>query len=201
MNNFGEFFNDQIENASTIILSRSQKLSDNELNICVKEIKGHNNKANIITTSWNELNGKQILSAIEDINFLEKELLKQERLDEHKCHCNHHNEHGHELHECNCHHHHYHQHADDVFVAWGTETPKKYNHSELDSILKKLTQSEEYGEILRAKGIVQDINGKWINFDLVSEEYEIRYGNTDYTGRICVIGSKLNKNKLEKLFS
>lgn len=219
MNNFGEFFNNQIENASTIILSRSQKLSNYELNKCVKEIKKHNDKANIITTQWDELKGEQILSAIEKgISSFEKELLKQESLNEHECHCSHNEEHVHndefnechchhheenhdEIHECNCHHHHNeHHHAEDVFVTWGTETPKKYKRSELDNILKKLTQSKEYGEILRAKGIVQDIDEKWINFDLVPEEYEIRYGSPDYTGRICVIGSKLNNNNLEKLF-
>lgn len=216
MDNFGEFFKNQIENASAIILSRSQKLSDEKLDICVKEIKKYNNKASIITTPWDELSGKQILSAIEGSNSLEKEVMNNENVEKHSCNCNHmeKQEHSDKVHKCHCHnhekdnnethgchcHHHEHHHADEVFATWGIETPKKYKYSELDNKLRKLIQSKEYGEILRAKGIVQDVDGKWIDFDLVPEEYEIRYGNVDYTGRICVIGVNLNNNKLERLF-
>lgn len=173
MDNFGEFFNDQIKNAETIILSRSQKLSYNEIDKCVNEIRKLNNKANIITTPWENLNGNQILNIIEKINPLEQD----------ECHCHNHN------------------HNSDVFSTWGIKTTKKYRISELDDILRKLSQSDEYGEILRAKGIVQDVEGNWINFNLVPEEYELHYGNTDYIGRLCVIGSKLNSNNLEKIFS
>lgn len=238
MANFGEFFLDQIENAGTIILSRSQKLSDDKLNACVKAIKEHNSKANIITTPWEELEGEQILSAIENAHSLEEELINEEhshheegcccghdhehehhhhdheREEEHEHHHKHHNEHEEEHnhhheeeHECHHdheeeheHHHHDHHHADDVFETWGVETPKKYSTEELENILKTLVNSNEYGAILRAKGIIQNVDGSWINFDLVPGEYEIRKGKADYTGRLCVIGSKIDKNKIEKLF-
>lgn len=243
MANFGEFFCDQIENANTIILSRSQKLSDDKLNACVKAIKEHNSKANIITTSWEELEGKQILSAIEDVHSLEEELKKtlhsdEEHLhhdedcqcgchDEHEHHHHHQHEHDEDTHDCHhdhdhhehhhdhdkedmcsCHHEHeheeehehHHHHADEVFETWGIETPKKFSTNQLENILKELTESKEYGLILRAKGIVQNVDGSWINFDLVPGEHEIRKGKADYTGRLCVIGSKLEKSKLENLF-
>lgn len=183
MDNFAEFFSDQIKNAETIILSRSQKLAYNEIDKCVNEIRELNNKANIITTPWENLNGKQILNIIEKINPLEQELLNQIRLEKHECHCHNRN------------------HNSDVFSTWGIKTTKKYRISEIDNILRKLSHSDEYGEILRAKGIVQDVEGNWINFNLVPEEYELHYGNTDNIGRLCVIGSKLNSNNLEKIFS
>lgn len=244
MKNFGEFFNNQIENASTIILSRTQKLSQEKLEGVVSLIREHNENASIITTPWDDISGKQIVDVMERENSLEKELLEEcehENHHHHKhgetCSCGHHHEEEHEHHhdencscghhhhhdeehehnhhdECGCghdHHHvhdencscghdHHHHDADEVFTSWGTETPKKYGEEELKSILSSLSDSSEYGIILRAKGIVPDENGNWYNFDLVPGEYEIRKGEADYTGRLCVIGSKLNKNKIEELF-
>ncbi len=242
MKNFGEFFNNQIENANTIILSRTQKLSQEKLEGVVALIREHNENANIITTPWDEISGKQILDAMERENSLEKELLKEcehehhhhhehgetcscghnhdeehEHHHEHgeKCGCGHHHDHehneecgcGHDHHDhehdhggsCSCGHDHHHD-ADEVFTSWGIETPKKYSEEELKSILSILSDSSEYGVILRAKGIVPDENGSWYNFDLVPGEYEIRKGEADYTGRLCVIGSKLDTNKIEELF-
>ena len=262
MENFGEFFNNQIENANTIILSRSQKLSEEKLEACLSQIRKHNEKAAIVTTSWDEINGKQILSAMEKGNSLEKELLREAK--EHhehihqqeKCNCSSHehqneedscNSHGHHNHQhhhdencscnhehnhdedCNCdshnhdeecscdaheHHHHdnncscghdhehghHHHHADEVFTSWGVETPKKYSKEELNNILKTLAESSDYGFILRAKGIIPLKEGGWINFDLVPGEYEVRDGGSDYTGRLCVIGTNLNKREIEELF-
>jgi G3E family GTPase len=245
MENFGEFFNNQIENANTIILSRSQKLSEEKLELCVSQIRKHNENAVIVTTNWEEINGKQILLAMEKGNSLEKELLNeikehQEHKNHHndKCGCNnyeHHHSEGdscnsehHHSEECGCHHHdhdsecscdehkghhksnecgcgnehhHQHNHADDVFTSWGIETPKKYSKEEINDILKVLGESSDYGIILRAKGIIPSKEGGWINFDLVPGEYEVRNGGSDYTGKLCVIGTNLNKSKIEKLFN
>lgn len=246
MDNFGEFFNNQIENANTIVLSRTQKLSDEKLELCVSQIREHNSEAAIITTNWDEINGKQILLAMEKENSLEKELLteakehpdhKHHHHDENCCHhdhehnedCCHHDhnnedEHNHEEHhhhdhehhnencdchdhhhshdeECGCGHNHDHHHADDVFTSWGMETPKKFSKSEINNILKTLAESSDYGIILRAKGIVPCLEGGWINFDLVPGEYEVRDGVPDYTGRLCVIGTNINKNEIEELFN
>lgn len=262
MENFGEFFNNQIENANTIILSRSQKLSEEKLESCVAQIRKHNETAAIVTTSWEDISGKQILSAMEKGNSLEKELIKETKENfEHKhhhencgcshehdnhseeecgcenhhhnhkedcncndkhqhieeCKCNNHNNDNGE--ECSCdtheHHHHHdsncscghdhshdhnHHHADEVFTSWGIETPKKYSKEEINNILKTLVESSDYGFILRAKGIVPSKDGGWINFDLVPGEYEVRNGASDYTGRLCVIGTNLNKKEIEELF-
>lgn len=216
MDNFGEFFNNQIESANTIILSRSQKLSEEKLELCVSQIREHNNKATIITTNWDEIEGKQILFAMENENSLEKELLSEEKEHhDHECSCGHNqeqyhhddkccdhdHEHHHHDHECSCDHdHEQHHHADEVFTSWGVETPKKYSKSEINDILKALAESSDYGVILRAKGIVPCLDGGWINFDLVPGEYEVRVGVPDYTGRLCVIGTNLNRNKIEQLF-
>lgn len=216
MDNFGEFFNNQIESANTIILSRSQKLSEEKLELCVSQIREHNNKATIITTNWDEIEGKQILFAMENENSLEKELLSEEKEHhDHECSCGHNqeqyhhddkccdhdHEHHHHDHECSCDHdHEQHHHADEVFTSWGVETPKKYSKSEINDILKALAESSDYGVILRAKGIVPCLDGGWINFNLVPGEYEVRVGVPDYTGRLCVIGTNLNRNKIEQLF-
>lgn len=222
MSNFGEFFNNQIESANTIILSRSQKLSEEKLELCISEIREHNSHATIITTNWDEIHGKQILLAMEKESSLEKELLnetKEHHDHEHhqhnkECNCNEHDErncdchnHEHNHHDhgnsCDCKDHNHnneHHHADEVFTSWGIETPKKYSKAEIDDILKTLAESSEYGIILRAKGIVPCTDGGWINFDLVPGEYEVRDGMPDYTGRLCVIGTNLNKNKIEELF-
>lgn len=229
MKNFGEFFNNQIESANTIIFSRTQKTSDAKLEECVKMIREHNDKATIITTPWDKIDGKQIIEAMEKKNRLEDELMHHIHEDHDECceehdhehhhhdgeccchhdhdhekHEHHHDEHDHD-HECCCghdhDHEHHHHHADDVFTSWGKETPKKYDRDELKSLLDKLSSSEEFGFILRAKGIVEATDGKWINFDLVPEEYEIREGEADYTGRLCVIGKDLNTEKIEELFN
>ncbi|MBE6087206.1 MAG: GTP-binding protein [Clostridium beijerinckii] len=235
MDNFGEFFNNQIENANTIILSRTQKISEEKLEVCVSQIREHNSFATVITTNWDEINGKQILSAMEREESLEKELLvevKNSKSENHQhseecccnnnknhtkeececdnhehhidCNCNdhNHNHHTHD-HECGCghdHHSHDHHHADEVFTSWGMETPKKFSKVEINNILKTLSESSDYGIILRAKGIIPCSDGGWINFDLVPGEYEVREGIADYTGRLCVIGTNLNKNEIEELF-
>lgn len=206
MDNFGEFFNNQIENANTIILSRSQKLSQEKLELVVSQIREHNNSATIITTNWDEISGEQIVLAMEKENSLEEELLEKEHnhnLDG-ECFCGHNHDHEHHHHEgkCSCGHDHSHEHhhADEVFTSWGVETPKKYSKSEINDILKSLSETSEYGIILRAKGIIPSIEGGWINFDLVPGEYEVRDGIADYTGRLCVIGTNLDKNKIEELF-
>ncbi|MDD6660724.1 MAG: GTP-binding protein [Lachnospiraceae bacterium] len=304
MKNFGEFYNNQIENAGAVILSRTQKLSQEKQLQAAELIREKNPKAVVITTPWDDITGEQILKAIEGTDSLAKELLEEAEHHHHhhhdhdeecgcghdhehdhehhhhdhdeecgcghdhdhdhehhhhdhdeECGCGHDHEHDHEHHhhdhdeecgcghdhdhdhehhhhdhdeECGCghdhehdheHHHHYdengvcscghhhdedghhhHHHADEVFTSWGRETPRKYTKDELEQILKTLSDSQEYGIVLRAKGMLPDTEGTWLHFDLVPGEYEIRNGSADYTGRLCVIGSKLDEAKLEKLF-
>ena len=190
--NFGEFYNNQVEYAGSIILSRTGDVAEDKLNESVALLREHNEKAAIITTPWDELSGEQILKVMEDGNDMAKELLEEEEI----CPvCGGHHDHEHE-HE----HHHHHHHADEVFTSWGKETPKKYKKEELEEILQKLSKDDSYGMILRSKGILQTEDGSWVQFDLVPGEYEIREGSADYTGRICVIGSKLKEDELEGLF-
>ena len=252
--NFGEFYNNQVEYAGSIILSRTGDVAEDKLNESVALLREHNEKAAIITTPWDELSGEQILKVMEDGNDMVKELLEEEEIcpvcgghhhdhdhhdhedhdhehhhhdhdeecgcgcghdhdhdEECSCGCGHDHDHDHEHHhhdhdeECSCgcghdHDHHHHHHADEVFTSWGKETPKKYNKEELDTILQKLSKDDSYGMILRSKGILQTEDGSWVQFDLVPGEYEIREGSADYTGRICVIGSKLKEDELEDLF-
>ena len=212
MKNFGEFFNNQIENAGTIILSRSQKMKEDKLEQVVAMLREHNNKATIITTAWDDIDGKQIVAAMEKEKSLVDELMEEAKVcptcghvhdhEHHHVHEHHHDE------EC-CHHHdeecccgHHHHDADEVFTSWGVETPHKYDKSDMEAILKVLADSEntEYGIILRAKGIVPDTEGGWIYFDLTPQEYEIRNGQPDVTGKLCVIGSNLNEEKIAELF-
>ncbi len=237
MKNFGEFFNNQIESAQTIILSRTQDVKEDKLEQCVKELKEHNNHATIITTPWSELNGSQILLAMEKQASLEKDLMEEvchehdheghhhdhhheedhcecdheghhhDHHEEDHCECDHeghHHDHHHEEDHCECdhegHHHDHHHHADEVFTSWGIETPHKYNKQELTDILQTLSETDRYGIILRAKGMVAGTDGTWLYFDFVPEEYEIREGATDVTGRLCVIGSKLDESEIAKLF-
>ena len=234
MKAFGEFFNNQIEYATTVVLSRTQKASEAQLELCVKQIQELNAKAAIITTPWDEIKGEQILKVIEGQDTMEAELLaeahhREEEEHEHHHDHEHHHEHEHEHHHDHEHEHHHdhehehehhhdhehehehhhdhdhehdhhHHHADDVFTSWGTETPKKYEKAELDSILKKLSESEDYGKVLRSKGMLPCTDGTWMYFDLVPEEYEIREGSADFTGRICVIGSELKEDALKELF-
>jgi G3E family GTPase len=192
MKNFGEFFNNQIENAGTIVISRTQKMKEDKLAKCVAQIKEKNARATIITTPWDEIDGKIIVNAMEHI-----------ALEMHHEHDYHHHEHDEHC-SCGCHGHHHdhghHHHADEVFSSWGVETPRKYTEEEIQVILKELSDNDDCGIILRAKGIVPCTDGTWLHFDMVPEEYELRHGDADYTGRICVIGSMLDKEELAKLF-
>ena len=262
MKNFGEFFNNQVESAGTIILSRSQNLNEDKLNAVVAMLKEHNDNATIITTPWEDIDGKKIVSAMEGEKSLVEQLLEEAKVcptcghvhehgeehhhdhdhEEHEHHHNHdhdheehehHHDHDHDHeehehhhnhdhdheehehhhdhdhnHECCCHDHdhdhdHHHHHADDVFTSWGKETANKYTKAEIEDILKKLADSEEsreYGIILRAKGMVPSNEGGWIYFDLTPEEYEVREGQPDVTGKLCVIGSELKEDKVAELF-
>ena len=205
--NFGEFFNNQIENAGTIILSRTGNISEDKLNTAIELIREHNAKATIITTPWDELDGETILKTIENAGELEQELLN-EVIREHKEHEHHH--HDNDDGECCCHHdhdhdehehHHHHHHADEVFTSWGHESAKKYSKTEIEDILKALEDEDKYGIILRSKGMVENADGgDWIYFDYTPGELNVRAGKPDVTGRICVIGSKINEEELAKLF-
>ena len=259
MKNFGEFYNNQIESAGTIILSRTQRLSQEKLEAAVALLREKNPDAAILTTPWDELDGKTILSAIEKVSLADELLARMQAEHEadeaehhhhhhdhdeeddhhehhhhhdhdddddhdHCCHhhhdddddddghdhcCHHHDhddEHEHHHHHdgeecddphCGCHHHHH--HADEVFTSWGVETVKVFTAAELDRILTAL-DSGDYGAILRAKGIVHSEDGKWLHFDFVPEEHQVRFGAADYTGRLCVIGSGLKEDKLAALF-
>ena len=264
--NFGEFFINQIENAGTIILSRTGKTSEEKLAACVDMIREHNPKATIVTTPWEELDGKDILETIEGAKDLEAELMEEVRRrhqqEEHHhehgpectcgCHGHHHDEeecghgHHHDEEECchghhhdegeeSCHEHHHHEgecchghhhdegecghehhhhegecchghhheghhHADEVFTSWGLETPASYTAEEIGKLLEELGHEEEYGFVLRAKGMVSAGDGTWVYFDYVPEECDIREGKPDVTGKICVIGSNLAEDRLQKLF-
>ena len=272
MKNFGEFFNDQIEHAGTIVLSRSGDVSDEKLATAVELLRKHNDKAVIITTPWEQLEGKQIALAIERKYTLSAQLDELIETHEHhhhhdedcdcgchdhehhhhhhhdeecdcgchdhehhhhhhhdeECDCgchdhehhhhHHHDEdcdcgcHDHEYHhhhhhdedcECGCHdheHHHHHHHADDVFSSWGVETTKKFAEDEINNCLEALEDMHRYGMILRAKGIVQAADGRWIHFDYVPGEADVRFGCASVTGRLCVIGSGINKENIAKLF-
>ena len=182
MKNYGEFYNNQIEYAGTVILSRTQNVSADKLDACLKMIREKNEEASIITTPWDDIQGKNIVEAMEKVNSLEKELLEE-------------HEHHHDG-ECGCGHH----HADDVFTSWGVETAHKFTEEELTEILHKLAETKDYGDVLRAKGIVAVAEGEWFHFDLVPEETEIRRGAADFTGRICVIGADLKEDAIKELF-
>ena len=255
MKNFGEFYNNQIESAATVILSRTQKLYEEKQMKAAEMIREKNPNAVIVTTPWDELTGEQILHAMEGTDVLAQMLMEEVHdhhdHDEHcgcdhdhdhhdhdhhehdhhdhdeHCGCDHehdhdhhdhhdhdhhdhdhdHDHHDHDYHEhdehCGCghDHHHHHHHADEVFTSWGKETPRKYTKEEMEHILKALSDTEDYGVVLRAKGMVPCTDGTWIHFDLVPGEYEVRTGAADYTGRLCVIGSKLQEEALAKLFS
>lgn len=214
MKAFGEFFNNQIEYATTVILSRSQNATPEQLEFCVNKIQELNPKAAIITTDWAKLSGEQILKVMEGQDNLEMKALaeahhaKEEAEHEHD---HHHEDHDHEHHHehdenctCGCHdhdhdHHHHHHHADEVFTSWGIETPNTYSAEDIEKILTAL-DSGEYGAILRAKGMVPAPDGTWVYYDYVPEEHDIRSGKPEVTGKICVIGSKLDEDKLAELF-
>ena len=241
MKNFGEFFNNQIESANTIILSRTQTASQDKIEKAVAMIREKNDHATIITTPWDELDGAAIREAMQNYKSLEETMMdeaKKEHDHDHDhgdectcgCHDHHHHHdhdddhehHDHDEHEhhhdhdddhehhhdhdhgdectCGCHDHHHHHHADEVFTSWGKETPHKYNEDKLREILDTLADTEKYGVILRAKGIVPGDAGEWLYFDLVPGEFEIRKGKADITGKLCVIGSKLKEDDLAQLF-
>ena len=240
MKNFGEFYNNQIESAGTVILSRTQKLSQEKLEAAAALLRQKNPTAAIITTPWDQIDGKTILAAVEKVSLADEMLEKmraEHEADEHEhehhhhghddhdhcCHHHddhdddddheehhHHDHHDHD-HEC-CHHdhdhehehccdhdHHHHHHADEVFTSWGEETVKPFTEPQLHQILTAL-DGGDYGQIVRAKGIVPAADGKWLHFDYVPEEHEVRFGPADYTGRLCVIGAHLDEHKLHELF-
>lgn len=202
MKNYGEFYNNQIEYAGTVILSRTQNVSADKLDACLKMIREKNEEASIITTPWDDIQGKNIVEAMEKVNSLEKELLEEhEHHHDGECGCGHHHDHEHDHDgECGCGHHHDHHHADDVFTSWGVETAHKFTEEELTEILHKLAETKDYGDVLRAKGIVAAAEGEWFHFDLVPEETEVRRGAADFTGRICVIGADLKEDAIKELF-
>lgn len=221
MKNFGEFFNDQVEHACAIILSRTQKIDQHKLDGAVTLLREKNPKAAILTTPWDQLTGAQILSAMEGGHDLAHELMEEiEHEEHHHEHHHHDHEHEHEHHHdhdhehehhhehgdtctaCCGHDHHHHDHdADEVFTSWGRETARKYSREELQEALAALAMTRDYGYVLRAKGMVPCEDGTaWLHFDLTPEEFEIREGGADYTGRLCVIGSELKEDQLEKLF-
>lgn len=211
MKNFGEFYNDQIEHANSIILSRTDGIKPEKLEACVALLREHNQNATIITTPWDQLTGAQILETMEHKNTLEEELKLLAEETEHEHH--HHHDHDHDEHDehctCGCHdhhddehdhEHHHHHHADEVFTSWGTETPRKYTDDEIRTALDALINEHRYGVVLRAKGIVPATDGGWIHFDYVPGESDVRRGSAQVTGRVCVIGSHLAEDALKELF-
>ena len=254
MKNFGEFYNNQIEHAAAIVLSRTGGMSEKKLMDAVKLLREHNPNAPIITTPWEELDGKQILEAMENKDTLKEELARlaaeqaaQDIHDhgpdctcgchdhehehphdhDHEEHEHHHHDHDHEEHEhhhhhdhshshdehehhhhdhdhgpdCGCHDHDHHHHdADEVFISWGAETPRKYTEEEISGALAALADEEHYGIVLRAKGIVPCTDGTWIHFDYVPGEENVRRGAASITGRLCVIGAELKEHELGDLF-
>ena len=247
MKNFGEFFNNQVAYAGTIILSRTDVADVKKVDAAVKMLREANPKAVIVTTPVSQLTGAQLLEIIEKPDTMEEELMKEalEAFEEHhhhhhdhdhehhhehgeecgcghehhhehehehhhehgeECGCGHDHEHEHEHHhehgeECGCGHDHHHHHADEVFSSWGTEHVQPISREELEKILDELAYGADYGDVLRSKGMVPGTEGQWFYFDLVPEEYEIRTGNPDYTGKVCVIGANLKEEELEKAFS
>ncbi len=222
MKNFGEFYANQIQYAGAVILSRTRKLDREKLESAVALLREKNEKAPIVTTPWDQLTGAQLLAAMEKGNTLAGDLLAEEACPvcgghhhhdhgEHEHHHHHHHEEGCECHhdhdhdhECSCHdhdhHHHHHGHdADEVFASWGVETTRVFTAEKLESILTGL-DGGKYGAVLRAKGIVPTGDGTWLHFDYVPEEHQVRTGPADYTGRLCVIGSRLDEAGLKALF-
>lgn len=207
MKNFGEFFNNQIAYAGTIVLSRTDVVDGNKVEKDVELIRGQNEHATIITTPCSQLTGPQLLEIIEKPDTMEQDLLGEVK--EHyghgheQCGCgeNHESEHGHHDDHCGCGHDHDH-HAEEVFTSWGIETVTTCTRENLDAILDELANGNEYGDVLRAKGMLSSENpNEWLYFDMVPDEYEIRIGNPDYAGKVCVIGARLEEEKLKKAFS
>ena len=218
--NFGEFFNDQVASADLIVMSRTDTAGEKKILEATEILKGMNPDAGLITTPWAELDGAQILAAMQENGLrAEMEELKHEHEHEHEHYHHHHHEDGEECDdpECECHHHHddndddddghehhhhhHHHHADEIFGSWGMETPKKFSEAELREKLSRLQDEEKYGTVLRAKGIVSASDGDWIYFDYVPGETDIRRGAPAVTGRFCVIGAKIKEDALKELFS
>lgn len=220
MKNFGEFFNNQVEHAGSIILSHVKGLSQEKLDACVELLRSHNKEASIVTTDWNSITGEQILETMEkkqtlsaELEHLRKEACEEEAEHNHENH-NHKEEHHHHDHEgCSCghhhkhddsshghHHHHNHHHADEVFDEFGVETSHKFTKEIMEDALKELMKEERAGMVLRAKGIVECDNGEWIHFDYVPGEPEVRIGAAATTGMICVIGTGLKKDVIKEIF-
>ncbi len=206
MKNFGEFFSNQIEYAGTVILSRTDKASEEKIATALEIIRGLNQTAAVITTPIEKLSGEKILDTMENNRSLEKELMDEEVCPVCGGHHDHEHHHDHDHEECGCghdheHEHHHHHHADEVFTSWGKETTKKYTKEGIHEILEALSNhNDEYGMVLRAKGMVEGEDGQWIYFDMVPGEADVREGAPEYTGRICVIGSKMNEANLARLF-
>ena len=243
MKNFGEFFNNQIENAGTVVLSRTDVVDAAKVQQDVELIREHNASASIVTTPCSQLSGAQLLEIIEKPDTMAEDLMREveERRaheaehhhhhhdDDDECGCHDHDhehhhhhdddddecgchDHDHEHHhhdhdddcDCGCHdhdHHHHHHHADEVFTSWGMENVAPCKKEELEAFLQDLSKGDVYGQVLRAKGMIpSETEGEWYYFDLVPEEYEIRKGQPDYTGKVCVIGAKLDEEALKKVF-
>ena len=208
LKNFGEFFINQVDSADTVIINKVDKLDSEKIVEVVNLIKEKNPHANIITTPLNELSSQKLLAILEEKASL-AELLMEELKHEHEsaCGCHHHHDEEHDG-DCGCHHHHdeehhhHHHHADEVFTSWGLETPLAITKEELENFLNALASDESLGTVIRAKGILKACDNElWYYFDYVSGDYEIRLGAPDYTGRVCVIGSKLDEHKIEELFT
>ena len=201
MKNFGEFFNDQIDNAGCIVLSHTQSVSDEKIAETVALLREHNATATVVTTPWDQLDGKQLLEAMERRDTIEEELARLAKAAEEAHHHHHHHHDECDDPECSCHHHGHHHHADEVFVSWGVETAKKFDAEELERVLESLLEEKTYGIVLRAKGIVASADGgEWLHFDYVPGEGDVRRGSAAVIGRLCVIGSGLNKPALCELF-
>ena len=243
MKAFGEFFNNQIEYATVVVLSRTQNVKPEQTELVVKAIREKNPDAAVITTPWDDIDGKQIYKVIEQQKSLEEELMEEHKKhheehghchehghhheehehchehghhheehehchehghhhEEHEhCHEHHHHDHGPDC-TCGCHDHdhHHHHHADEIFTSWGKETPHVFTKEVIEHAMKVFCDTEDYGTILRAKGMVPTEDGTWIYFDMVDGEYELRTGEADYTGRLCVIGTDIREEKLAELF-
>ena len=207
--NFGEFFNDQVHNADVIVLSRTDSASDGKVVTATAMLSQLNPNATVITTPWDELDGKQIVDVMERIDSLSTTMQEMEHHDhsehhhdhdhDHEHHHDHEHEHGDSC-SCGCGHDHGHHHADEVFTSWGVETPKKFTEAEVKKALNEFDEDASYGTILRAKGFVDASDGKWIYFDYVPGEADVRRGEPAVTGRVCVIGSKINEQAIKELF-
>ncbi len=237
MKAFGEFFNNQIEYATVVVLSRTQNVKPEQTEAVVKAIQEKNAKAAVITTPWDEIDGKQIYKVIEQQKSLKEELVEEHHHHHHDHEHDHHHDHEHDHHHehdhdhhhehdhhhdhdyhhehdhhhhhdhdhgegcsCGCHDHGHDHHADEIFTSWGRETPHVFARETIEHAMKAFCETEDYGTILRAKGMVPGEDGTWIYFDMVDGEYELRDGEADYTGRLCVIGTDIQEEKLEELF-